>query len=286
MNKLTPPIIPLRFTTKLLELQQDAAARGLDVSPFPDPASDAPTTTYIPVAFPVLSIRAKCACLLFYIVLSSRDICVSTLFLFPLTLVSLPRALPPAHRSPLTAPPTAASSSFFSVSPRWFVALLRAGSKMQKKLQELVGAAGTFAASDVAAIDGMFATLKVRASPPQQRVVLLRAPRVSTASRPPPPRPALTTTCFCSSILPSRFRSSFFFLFPSSVRPSVHPAPIHRPPITGRGALPRHPLRADPFHCASKAHRGHVSFVLFPADILCESYSQFDLLPLLYFILI
>ena len=221
MNKLTPPIIPLRFTTKLLELQQDAAARGLDVSPFPDPASDAPTTTYIPVAFPVLSIRAKCACLLFYIVLSSRDICVSTLFLFPLTLVSLPRALPPAHRSPLTAqPPTAASSSFFSVSPRWFVALLRAGSKMQKKLQELVGAAGTFAASDVAAIDGMFATLKVRACPPQQRVVLLRAPRVSTASRPPPPRPALTTT--------SRFRSSFFFLRPPvrcfthlSVRPSL-----------------------------------------------------------------
>lgn len=248
MNEQTNPSnYPTSIDHKLLELQQDAAARGLDVSPFPDPASDAPTTTYIPVAFPVLSIRAKCACLLFYIVLSSRDICVSTLFLFlfPLTLVSLPRALPPAHRSPLTAPPTAASSSFFSVSPRWFVALLRAGSKMQKKLQELVGAAGTFAASDVAAIDGMFATLKVRACP-QQRVVLLRAPRVSTASRPPPPRPALTTTCFCSSIFPSRFRSSFFFLFlRPPVRPSTPPPFIDHPP---QDEARYHATRFEPTH--------------------------------------
>jgi hypothetical protein len=108
---------------KLLELQQGAAARGIDVSPFPDGAGDAPTTKHIPVAFPLLSIRAKCECsfcFLFLLMLAARRrqsrlrCCLRAAVSAPSCLrrSPLPRATCP---SPLTAePPSAAAAGSLS----------------------------------------------------------------------------------------------------------------------------------------------------------------------------
>ena len=106
----------------------------------------------------------------------------------------------PARRVPLRSPPN-------RPPPPPPARSRRAGSKMQKKLQELVEAAGTFAASDVAAIDAMFATLKVPPSfsaAPSADPGLLPSraylPRPSGALRPPGGTGAPLTAAACSPL--------------------------------------------------------------------------------------